>query len=379
MEPTRRTFPATQPRTFRVRPWLVAFVALCTELVVIAAVGNQGVAGALRDTVSTPGRAYADYTRGAVDAATTFAWRFAPQSGQPTHVWAAQFAGIGTLLLLTLLVVAIVARGPGGFWRVLVAVWAVVAALTPIAIMVRNVVVVPNAPGPMQSRVGQAVYGYGTFGPVIVAGLALGLVTGLIAAIVARASRRVVPLAMPSRDEESGEYLDSAFPQQYPEPLPSPGYFDEPTEQFGYEQPAHQRRGYDPYDRPTEQLSGYQQPNEQFRSYDQPTEQFRSSDQPAEHAGGRNVVRYDEDLHEHVRGGQAYASGPSAPTPYATHERQGAENTLEDTQHTEQLPEPQADAPTADEQAGAPETDPQAAAQLPVHDGEPLEEQPHQR
>jgi hypothetical protein len=211
------------PRLYRGRPVLAAFVAVLTELVVIAGVDNQGVSGALRDPLDDPGRVLADYTSGAIDAATAFWWRFAPADGQATHVWAAQFAAIGTLIVLTWLGTLAVARGSVSFGRVWVGTWAVVAASAPIAIMVRQLLVIPTAPGPAQSKVGQAVYGYDGLGPVVVAGIVLGFVAGLITAAVAVGSRRHVAAAAPVAGRgvgEQDEYYDDSFTPRYPQPQP---------------------------------------------------------------------------------------------------------------------------------------------------------------
>lgn len=218
--PPREGGPAL-PRFYRGRPWLTAFAALLTELVVVAAVDNQGVSGRLRHPLQDQSRILADYTRGAIDAATTFWWRFAPAGGQPTHVWAAQWAAIGTLFVLTLFGTAAISRGSVTFGRVWIGTWAVVAAVTPVAVMVRNAVVTPTAPGPAQSRVGQAIYGFGAFGPVLVCGFVLGLVVGLIAAVVAVGGRRQIGAApLAAGTGERDEYFDDRFAPQYPAPAP---------------------------------------------------------------------------------------------------------------------------------------------------------------
>jgi hypothetical protein len=212
MEPADQSTPSSSPAVAdsapvvrRGRPGRIVIAAVLAELVVIAAVGNQGVVHALRKNLDT--RNYADYARGGIEAATTFSWRFAPESGQATHVWAAQFAAIGALVVLTALAVLAVARGVVTFGRVFVAVWAVVAAVTPVAVMVRQFVIVPSAPGPLQSRVGQSVYGYLDFGAVIVAGLGLGLIVGLFTGLLAMITRTKPRVD----DDEDGEYLDGNF------------------------------------------------------------------------------------------------------------------------------------------------------------------------
>jgi hypothetical protein len=263
------------PKLYRGRPWLTALAAVLTELVVIGGVDNQGVTKTLRDPLNDPSRVVADYSSGAIDAATAFWWRFAPSDGQATHVWAAQFAAIGVLVLLTWLGALAVARGSVTFGRVWIAVWAVVAAVAPVAIMVRNVLVTPTAPGPAQSRIGQSVYGFDAFGPVIVAGLVLGVVTGLITAAVAVSSRRQVAAATPLRSTgEQDEYYDDSFSPRYSSP---PVYEPRPWGEPQWERPEQDPQGA------TTQLPRYA-PDDQSAPYthdDQPTVATPMPDWPA--------------------------------------------------------------------------------------------------
>lgn len=222
-DPTTARAPAPSaalPRLYRGRAWLAALIAALVELIVIGGVDNQAVGGTLRDPLTDPTRVLADYSRGAIDAATAFWWRFAPADGQATHVWGAQFAAIGVLVLLTWLGTLAVARGSVSFGRVWVGVWAVVATSAPLAIMVRNALVTPTAPGPAQSKIGQAIYGYDEFGSVIVAGVALGFVTGLVVAAVAVSSRRqIAAAAVVERGfDERDEYYDDSFAPRYGPP-----------------------------------------------------------------------------------------------------------------------------------------------------------------
>lgn len=252
------------PKFYRGRPWLAALAAVLTELVVIAGVDNQAVTKTLRKPLNDPSRVVADYSRGAIDAATTFWWRFAPAGGQPTHVWAAQFAAIGVLVVLTWFGVLAVARGSVTFGRVWIGTWAVVAAVAPVAIMVRNVLVTRTAPGPAQSRIGQSVYGFGAFGPVIVAGLVLGLVAGLIAASVAVSSRRQVAAAAPARTTgEQDEYFDDSFSPRYASP---PVYEPRPW-------------GEPQWERPTQEATGATTQLPRYTADDQPT-RYIPDDQP---------------------------------------------------------------------------------------------------
>ncbi|MEO8889654.1 MAG: hypothetical protein ABI301_02595, partial [Jatrophihabitantaceae bacterium] len=273
MEPTNestRVSPsdsvAAVPPVRRGRPSRIVIAAVLTELVVIAAVCNQGVVHALRKNLDRSPDTYADYARGGIDAATTFSWRFVAQSGQPTHVWAAQFAAIGALVVLTAIGVLAVARGVVSFGRVFAAVWAVVAAVTPIAIMVRNLVNTPSTPGPEQSRVGQSVYGYPDFGAVIVAGIGLGLIVALFTAVVAVATRTKPRLAGP--DEEDGEYLDSQFGAR---PAQRPGSNEPPpwgVEQYGDAPTGVQPRAYRSDAPPAAPWSGAPQSGETSGGYE---------------------------------------------------------------------------------------------------------------
>jgi hypothetical protein len=203
-------------RLYRGRPGIVVLTAVLVELVVIAGIGNQGVSKQLQDYLQNhPG--VADYTRGAIQAALTFHWRFAPATGQSTHAWAAQLAAIGTLLVLSALLIWVVSRGSVTFGRLWVSAGAIIAALTPIAVMVGNVIIVPNAPGPGQSRVGQAVYGYPAYGPVIVGGLVLGVVTGLLCGLLGVITRRSVLLPTAMATPAEGAPLNAYG-------VPTPGY-----------------------------------------------------------------------------------------------------------------------------------------------------------
>ena len=201
------------PRPLIARTGLAVLTAVLTEVVVIAAVGNQAVTNALHDYLVSPGRQFADYSRGAVDALTTFQWRFAPRPLQPQHEWAAQFLLLAVVFVLTALAVWATCRGTVTFLRVFVTVWAVVAAVTPLGIMARNLVVIPTAPGPLESRVGQSIYYYPLFGTALVAGLALGLLTGLVTALVVRLTRRPARVrpSGPAPYDPQDHYLEERF------------------------------------------------------------------------------------------------------------------------------------------------------------------------
>jgi len=362
------------PKFYRGRPWLAALAAVLTELVVIGGVDNQAVTKTLRKPLNDPSRVVADYSRGAIDAATTFWWRFAPANGQPTHGWAAQFAAIGVLVVLTWLGVLAVARGSVTFGRVWIGTWAVVAAIAPVAIMVRNVLVTPTAPGPAQSRIGQSVYGYNAFGPVIVAGLVLGLVAGLIAAAVAVSSRRQVAAAMPARGTgEQDEYYDDSFSPRYTSP---PVYEPRPWGEPQWERPMQEAGA-------TTQLPRYVP--------DEPPSRFATDDQPTVVTPAPAWPAPPEPSTQQPASEPAAAPGPSAEpsapesaeaaAPAASDAEPGSETAtdsadaepLEETQPAAQpaAPEPVYGMPPELRRETQREPDVEATQAIPVQSGEP--------
>jgi hypothetical protein len=188
---------AAPKKLYKGRPGIIALTAVLAELAVIGGVGNQFVAGSVRDSLQDRISSAADYETGGLQALLTYAWRFAPGKGESNAAWGAPFAAIGTLFVLTLFFGWVVSRGSVTFSRIWVSIAALVTAITPFAVMARNLVLTPNSPGPLQSRVGQSVYGYDAFGPALVFGLAMGVIVGLIAAGVAVFSRRTVTLPRP--------------------------------------------------------------------------------------------------------------------------------------------------------------------------------------
>ena len=211
--------------TYRSRTGWVVLAGVLTEVAIVGGVDNQGVTGALNHYVESPNRNFPDYSTGLIDAMTAFAWRVSPANNQPTHVWAAGLAAIGALLLLSGLGMLAVVRGSITFARVWIAVWAVVAAVAPLAVMVRNLITTPSAPGPEQSRLGQAVYFAPQLGTVVVAGLVIGLLAGLACAIVAVSTRheellRAKPEALPETEAELSITQYQTPPPWPPEPAP---------------------------------------------------------------------------------------------------------------------------------------------------------------
>ena len=207
------------PRPLVARTGWAVLAAFLTQVVIVAGVGNQAVTNAMNRYLAAPGRQFADYSRGAVDAMLTFHWRFAPRPAEATHEWAAQFLLLAVLFALTALAVWATCRGTVTFLRVFVTVWVIVVAVTPLAIMARNLVVIPTAPGPLESRVGQSIYYYPLFGTAIVAGVVLGLVTALVTALVVRMTRRPVRVrpAGPPQYDPQDHYLEERFGEREPD------------------------------------------------------------------------------------------------------------------------------------------------------------------
>ncbi len=205
---------------------------MLSELVLVAGLCNQLVTRSLGNYAAAHATS-PDYTLGTIRSVGTFAWSFAPLHHQPVHIWAAQFAAIAALLALSALLVFAVSRGAATFWRVLVATWGVVAALTPVAVVVRGVVAGPAHPQANTSRLGRALFA-GPDAAVVVAGLGLGVVVGLVAAIVAVLTRRREAAAVP---EEFAGGSDEEL-ERTAAPDDATGQFERPTPAQRAEQPA---------------------------------------------------------------------------------------------------------------------------------------------
>src|SRR5258708_4036865 len=92
------------------RVYIALFVVL-SELVVVAASGNQWLTKFIADN-EAPSPLGDEFLR----SVPSFPWRFSPQSGEgATTVFAAQFAAIGALLVLTFVFLIIVLRGAPTF------------------------------------------------------------------------------------------------------------------------------------------------------------------------------------------------------------------------------------------------------------------------
>lgn len=201
----------------RARPWLTALIAFISMLVIVAAAGNQWVTDAVgRHTqADTLGNHLARLVY-------SYAWRFnAPHGSDIDHFWVAGLAAVGTVLVLTLLLVAIVARGFGRFWQTLFATWFVVVVATEVAAYVRAAIIDESRLLPAGEGKAQAIL-FSTFSPGardVLAGLVAGLLVGLVAAITAVASRHDVELPA---DTTAPEPLAGPWRQEEPYQTPPP-------------------------------------------------------------------------------------------------------------------------------------------------------------
>lgn len=164
------------------------FAAFLTELILIAAVGNSGVYDWLVKHSTDP---LNGWLHALGNSATVFGWRFV-SGGGIDHLWYAQFAMIGTIFVVTALLVFAIGRGAVTFGRAFFGTWMAVIIATMVGRSVGGMV---NNVGPAQG-VPRAIWGVfggsASNGFSVVAGVALGLITALITALVAVASRRTV-------------------------------------------------------------------------------------------------------------------------------------------------------------------------------------------
>ena len=205
----------------RARPWRVAAAALLTLLVLVAALSNQWVADRITAD-ATDGRSFLDNLGHAL---ITYAWRTAPPAHDQTHLWAASWAFLGTALLLTLLLVAAVARGDGGFGQAFLGSWSAVVAATTVACLVRALVADSAASGGTRPGDPNAVFVAPlTVRPTdLVGALGYGFLVALVAGLTAVLSRRRqlfrAPPAVTAPVEEA-----APWPDRPPAPEPAPAW-----------------------------------------------------------------------------------------------------------------------------------------------------------
>ena len=212
--------PAGESQTVvrRGRPVLTALIVALVELAAVAAIGNQAVSKHTQRYGLDHLRSFAGY---ASLSFTQYTWRVTPQRFDNRggyHVYYSQLTAIAVLVVVSVLLTLVLARGDVTFWRVLIGVTTAVVFATFLGRVLGALVSKPVVPG--LSRGTGAVFqstGSGTF----FYGVLLGLLAGLIAAIVAVAARRTVT-GPPPAPIAPGQppYVPEAPPPFYGTPAP---------------------------------------------------------------------------------------------------------------------------------------------------------------
>jgi len=169
----------------------VVAVAVLTALVAIAAAANQW---ASKEMAKADGQA-----RLYLSAWLSYSWRFTTD-GWSGRLLGAQFALIGTTLLVTGLLVWCLLRGPVTWGRAFFGSWLAVLFASVVGAIVRGFV----APDYLArryldgNRVSLAFFGpYGPSAGIVFAGLVLGLLVAILTSLVAVVSRRSPEPAFP--------------------------------------------------------------------------------------------------------------------------------------------------------------------------------------
>jgi hypothetical protein len=221
----------------RARTAVIVLVALLSELVVFAAIGNQSV----YDRIV---RGIGPHTQGARLALLswqTYTWRFTPLHNQ-TGRWGGELALLGVVLVVSGLLIAAVVRGPITFGRAFFGTWTAVVFATLLGAVARGLLD-PAAKSqlPGVSRLTRAVFSdVGPNSYAVLAGFALGLVVAFITALAAIASRRPASTA-----------TDPGLPETvapYTAPEAPPPYYGNPGGQYGTgpDVPPWQKQHYAP-------------------------------------------------------------------------------------------------------------------------------------
>lgn len=215
----RRIRPEAPPT----RPGVLALAAVLTELVVIAAIGNQWIAKHEIQWILNENKSA--FVRDMKSALFVFNWRFAPESGDTDHTWLSQLTLIVVTCLLTAAFTGIAVRGPATFGRMFLTTWLAATGAALIATYVRALVKdQPLLPG---DRVQHAI-----FGPLspstlsVFADIVLALLAGLVAAFAGNLVSRRVPAAAAAAPTESTQAEPTYVPPEQPppfNPVPRPG------------------------------------------------------------------------------------------------------------------------------------------------------------
>jgi hypothetical protein len=232
MDPQHEPSPPRRQRLDRppTRPGAVALAAVLTELVVIAAVGNQWIAERAGHWIANERSAFVADLKATL---LVYNWRFAPQQGDVEHSWLSQLVMIALTLALTGAFVSVVVRGPATMGRVFVTCWMAAVCSTALASYVRAAL--NKQPGIAGTRVQKTF-----FGPLapsaisVFAAIVLGLLAGSVAVVVARMLRNRTPVGTPvaAAPAEPPYVPPEQPPPYYPVPRPAPSRSAEATVEF---------------------------------------------------------------------------------------------------------------------------------------------------
>lgn len=169
----------------RARTGLILLAAFLAELIVIAGVGNQYVTNKIQRSSFNHSR-----SSGLAHVPEVYNWRFTPVPRDPYHLWLGSFGLIGTTILISLLLIFAVARGPVTFGRAFFGAWMAVIVATMLGGYVRALIVnLPTQPG--QGRLSRAFFSATAPGSLtFLAGLGLGLIVAVVVSIIAVTTRR---------------------------------------------------------------------------------------------------------------------------------------------------------------------------------------------
>jgi hypothetical protein len=207
-------YPAPVPKA---RIGLLLLLAFFVEFLIIVGGGNQWVSDKIAQ--SNP-NTYLGL--GLRNVGLVYAWRFTPRAHDSSHLWLGSLALIVTTIVLSLLLIFAIIRGPIGFGRAFFGTWMAVTVATMLGGYVRGAVVDETFIRGQGSRGEMALFGSTSPGSVVfLAGLLLGLVVAIVVGIVAPVTRRVPDDALPpSGATPTGP---PPGPRRDSEPVPEPG------------------------------------------------------------------------------------------------------------------------------------------------------------
>ena len=136
-------YPAPVPKA---RIGLLLLLAFFVEFLIIVGSGNQWVADKIAQ--STPATYMAAGLR---NVGLVYSWRFTPRAHDTSHVWLAGLALIVTTIIVSLLLILAIIRGPITFGRAFFGTWMAVIVATILGGYVRG----PRARRDVRARPGQ--------------------------------------------------------------------------------------------------------------------------------------------------------------------------------------------------------------------------------